>query len=263
VNLRGAVVLLTGASGGIGRETAPLLGAAGARVVLHGRREPALRATAEAVLRAGGESHVVTGDLRRPEEAPRLARSALERFGRIDALVNNAGVGRLQLVDEATDAEIEEQVETNLLGTIRVTRAVLPSLLESKGALVTVASISGRIAVPYYGYYGATKYALVGLSETWRRELAPRGVRVTTLLPAAVETEFLDKAGRDRALGRGPAGVVLPPARVARAILHALDRHPAEICLPRTHRFLTVLDQAFPGLSDRILRVLLRYPRPA
>lgn len=263
MKLPGAVVVLTGASGGIGRETARALGVSRARVVLHGRREPPLREAAEDVLRAGGESHVVTGDLRRPEDAPRLARAALERFGRVDALVNNAGVGRLQLIDEASDAEIEEQVETNLLGTVRVTRALLPALLESRGAIVTVASISGRISLPYYGYYGATKSALIGLAEAWRRELAPRGVRVTTIVPAAVETEFLDKIGRDRAFGRGPAGVVLPPARVARAIVRALERHPAEICLPRTHRFLTVLDQAFPGLSDRILRVLLRYPRPA
>ncbi|MEK7315049.1 MAG: SDR family NAD(P)-dependent oxidoreductase [Candidatus Eisenbacteria bacterium] len=263
MKLRGAVVLMTGASGGIGRATAALLGAAGARVALHGRQEPLLREAAETVLRGGGESHVVSGDLRRPEEAARAVAATLERFGRIDALVNNAGLAHFRRIDEATDAEILEQVETNLLGTIWMTRAALPALLESKGALVTVGSFAGRVAVPYYGYYSATKHAVVALSEAWRRELAPRGVRVTTVLPAAVETRFLEKAGRDRALGRGLAGIVLAPEAVARAIERALTRHPAEIYLPRLHRYLAVLNVAFPRLSDRILRGLLRYSPPA
>ncbi|HEU4725240.1 MAG TPA: SDR family NAD(P)-dependent oxidoreductase [Candidatus Eisenbacteria bacterium] len=263
MNLRGAVVLLTGASGGIGRAAAARLGAAGARVALHGRQEAALRETSEAVLRAGGESLVVPGDLRRAEDSARAVAAVMERFGRIDALVNNAGLARLKRIDEATDADIAEMIETNLLGTIGMTRAALPALLASKGALVTVGSFAGRVAVPYYGYYSATKFALVALSESWRRELTPRGVRVTTVLPAAVETSFLEKAGRERALGRGPAGIVLSPDRVAGAIVRALERHPAEIYLPRTHRLLAVLDVAFPRLSDRILRGLMRYSPPA
>ena len=263
MKLRGAVVLLTGASGGIGRTTAARLGAAGARVALHGRQEALLRETAEGVLRAGGESLVVPGDLRRPEDSARAVAATLERFGRLDALVNNAGIVHLKRVDEASEAEILELVETNLLGTIRMTRAALPALLESKGAIVTVGSFAGRVAVPYYGYYSATKYAVVALAETWRRELAPRGVRVTTVMPAAVETAFLEKAGRDRALGSGPAGIILAPDAVARAIVRALEKHPAEIYLPRTHRLLAVLDVAFPRLSDRILRGLMRYSPPA
>jgi short-subunit dehydrogenase len=263
VILRGAVVLLTGASGGIGRAAAAGLGAQGARVALHGRNEPALRESAEVVLRAGGEAHVLLGDLRRTDEGARAVASTRERFGRIDALVNNAGLAHYKRIDESTDAEIDEQVELNLLGTIRMTRAALPSLLESKGALVVMASFAGRVAVPYYGYYSATKFGLVALGEAWRRELKPRGIKVTTILPAAVETRFLEKAGRDRALGRGLAGIVLPPERVGAAVVRALERHPAEIYLPSGHRLLAILDVAFPGLSDRILRGLMRYSPPA
>ena len=260
MNLRGAAVLLTGASGGIGRATAARLGGAGARVALHGRNEAALRETAEVVLRAGGEAHVVTGDLRRPDDAARAVADARGRFGRLDALVNNAGLAYFKRLDEATEAEISEQVELNLLGSLWASRAALPALLESKGAIVTVASFAGRIGIPYYTAYAASKFGLIGAMEALRRELAPLGVRVTTVIPAAVETRFLDKAGRDRALGRGPAGVVLAPERVGSAVLRALERHPAEIYLPRTHRFLAVLNAALPGLSDRILRGLMRYP---
>ena len=264
MTLRGAVVLLTGASGGIGRAAATRLGAKGARLVLHGRNEAALRETAEAVLRAGGEAHVVLGDLRRADAAPAAVAAARERFGRLDALVANAGLGYLKTIDEATDAEIEEQVELNLLGTVRLTRAALPSLVESKGALAVVTSFAGRLAPPYYGYYSATKFALVGVAESWRRELGPRGVRVTTIIPAAVDTAFIGKAGgRGRALGSGPAGIVLAPDTVGAAVVRALERHPAEIYLPRTHRWLAVLNTAFPRLSDRILKGLMRYSPPS
>jgi len=263
VTLRGAAVLLTGASGGIGLDAATRLGAVGARVALHGRNEAALRATAEAVLRAGGESHVITGDLRRPEEATRAVAETRARFGRLDALVNNAGLAYFKRIDEASEAEIAEQVELNLLGAIWTTRAAIPALLESKGAVVTVASFAGRIGIPYYTAYAAAKFGLIGFTEALRREFAPLGLRVTTVIPAAVETRFLEKAGRDRALGRGAAGIVLDPAAVGRAILHGLERHPAEIYLPRTHRFLAVLNAAFPRLSDRVLKGLMRYPPSA
>jgi short-subunit dehydrogenase len=98
------------------------------------------------------------------------------------------------------------------------------------------------------------------MTEAWRRELASRGVRVTLVLPAAVDTPFLEKAGRDHALGRGPAGILLAADAVAAAIVRGLERHPAEIYLPRTHRFFTLLNAAFPRISDQILRSLLRYP---
>ena len=263
MTLRGAAVLLTGASGGIGRDAAARLGAAGARVALHGRNEAALRATAEAVLRGGGEAHVIVGDLRRPDDAARAVADARARFGRLDALVNNAGLGHFKRIDEASEAEITEQVELNLLGSIWTTRAAIPALLESKGAVVTVASFAGRVGIPYYTAYAASKFGLIGFMEALRREFEPLGLRVTTVIPAAVETRFLDKAGRNRALGRGPAGIVLDPATVGAAILRALERHPAEIYLPRTHRFLAVLNAAFPRLSDRILKGLMRYPPSA
>ncbi|HEU4334334.1 MAG TPA: SDR family NAD(P)-dependent oxidoreductase [Candidatus Eisenbacteria bacterium] len=261
--LRGAVVLLTGASGGIGRPTAALLGAAGARVVLFGRREDRLRHAAEETARAGGEALVVAGDVRRPEDAARAVREAVARFGRLDALVNLAGLAHFRLLEEATEEEIREQTEVNLLGTVWMTRAALPALLAARGAVVNVASMAGRIGIPYYSAYAATKFGVVGMTEAWRRELAGRGVRVSLVLPAAVETEFLDKAGRDRALGRGPAGIVLDPGTVARAIVRALERHPADVYLPRTNRLFALLDAAFPGISDRILRRLLRYPPSA
>jgi short-subunit dehydrogenase len=262
VELRGRAVLVTGASGGIGRAAALRLAEAGARVGLMARSEPVIRLLAEEIAAAGGQAAAIQGDVRSAEDGVRAVSEMERRFGGLDALVNNAGIGYLRGADEATDAEIEEMVETNLLGAIRMTRAALPRLLERPGrALVNVASFAGKVAPPYYSYYSATKFALVGLTEAWRRELGPRGLRVTLVLPAATETAFLDRAGRERALGMGPAGTILRPEQVAAGIERALRRHPPELYLPGRNRAIGIVNSAFPALSDRIVNALFRYPR--
>jgi NAD(P)-dependent dehydrogenase (short-subunit alcohol dehydrogenase family) len=260
VELRGRAVLLTGASGGIGRAAALRLAAAGARVALFARSEGPLREVAAAVAAGGGEALPIAGDVRVPDDAARAVAEATRRFGGLDALVNNAGVGYLRGVEEATEAEITEQIDINLLGACRMTRAALPALRRRPGsAIVNVASYAGRVGAPYYSYYNASKFGLAGLTEAWRRELGPQGIRVSLLIPAAVETPFLDRAGRDRALGAGPAGVVLDPALVARAVVRALERHPADVYLPWWNRWLAVLNSSFPALSDRIVNGLFGY----
>ncbi|HET9941640.1 MAG TPA: SDR family oxidoreductase [Candidatus Eisenbacteria bacterium] len=262
MELDNRAILLTGASGGIGRATALRLARLGARVGVMARGESEVRALAEEIVTAGGEAVAIQGDVRSQSDAARAVAAMVDRFGGLDALVNNAGLGYLRAVEEATDAEIEQMVETNLLGVIRMTRAALPKLLARPGsALVNVASYAGKVGAPYYSFYAATKFAVVGLTEAWRRELGPRGLKVTLLLPAAVETSFLEKAGRDRALGLGPAGTILRPEQVAAGIERALRSHPPQIYLPARNRALAMLNSALPGLSDRIVNALFRYPR--
>ena len=211
---------------------------------------------------AGGQALAIPGDVRSTVDAYRAVVETTARFGRFDALVNNAGVGYLREIAEATEDEIQEQLDVNLRGAIRMTRAALPALKARRGsAIVNVASFAGRIGAPYYSYYNASKFGLVGLTEAWRRELRPLGIRVTLLVPAAVETEFLDRAGRERALGVGPAGIVLSPERVALGIERALRRNSAEIYIPARNQWLAVLNVAAPALSDRIVNALFRYPR--
>lgn len=261
MKLDGRAVLLTGASGGIGRATALRLAKRGARVALMARSEAPLRALADEITRAGGAAIAIPGDVRVAADAPRVVAETTARFGGLDALVNGAGLGFLRAIDESTDAEIEEQIEVNLMGVIRMTRAALPALLARPGsAIVNVGSYAGRVGAPYYSYYGATKFAVNGMTESWRRELGPRGVRVTLILPAATETAWIDKAGRARAIGRGPAGTILTPDAVAHGIERALLHHPAEVYLPRRNQWLAVFNTAFPGLGDRIVNALFRYP---
>lgn len=264
MELKGRAVLLTGASGGIGRAAALRLARAGARVALFARSEKPLRDLAAEIVSAGGEAIAVPGDVRVAADSARAVAETTSRFGGIDALVNNAGVGYLRGVGEATDAEIVEQIETNLIGTCRMTRAALPALESRRGsAIVNVASLAGKIGAPYYSYYSASKFGLVGLTEGWRRELGPRGIRVSLLIPAAVETPFLDRAGRARSLGAGPAATVLQPDTVARGIMRALARHPAEIYIPGRNRLFGIFNAALPALADKIVTALYRRSGPS
>jgi len=262
VTLRGKVVLLTGATGGIGRPTTLLLALEGARLALVARGEGPLRALEAEVKALGGDVVGFPGDLRRAADCARVVAEAVRHFGGLDAVVNNAGVSILREVEEATDAEIEELIEINLLATIRVTRAALPALTAKReSAIVNVASYAARVAAPYYSYYNASKFGVAGLTEGWRRELKHRGVRVTLYLPAAVETPLLDRAPRERALGVGPAGVVLRPEEAAAAIVRSLKRHPADVYSPFWNRWLAWLNLIAPAFSDRVLNALFRYPR--
>jgi hypothetical protein len=254
--LKGRVVLLTGASGGIGRAAASLLAREGARLALHGRREEPLHDLVSEIAGLGGEAVAIPGDVRSAADAERAVTAAVARFGAIDALVSNAGIGVLRPFDRLLDSEIAEMWETNLLGAVRMTRAALPRLVERRGILLYVTSLAGRIGAPCYSGYGASKFGLIGLSEALRRELKPRGVRVVTLIPAAVEGEFLDRLDRSLALGSGPAGVILTAEEVARGIADGLRRPRPEIYLPWWNRWLATVDVAFPGASDRVMRVL-------
>jgi NAD(P)-dependent dehydrogenase (short-subunit alcohol dehydrogenase family) len=261
IPIRGRAVLLTGASGGIGRATVRVLARERARLALHGRREEALR-EAEAEARGlGAEALVVTGDIRSDADAARAVAAATGRFGALDVLVNNAGVGALRRMEERVDSEFSEQLEVNVLGAWRMTRAAVPALSARRGHVVNVASMSGRIGATHYSFYGATKFALIGMSESWRRELRPRGIRVTTLVPAAVSGSFLDRLDRGLALGAGPAGVVLRPEEVADAIARVLRRPCPDLYLPWWNRWLAAIDVALPGISDRIVSGLYRDSR--
>ena len=269
MELSGRSILLTGASGGIGRATAELLAREGANLTLFARRQAPLESLRATLESQGGGAIVVAGDVRVPADAERAVAEAVRRFGGLDALVNNAGIGYLASLTEAADRTVADLLDVNVLGTSRVTRAAYSALASrdsetSAAGAPTAApsgpSFAGKVGVPYYSFYNASKFALVGMTEAWRRELGPKGIRVSLVLPAAVETEFLDRLDRSRALGWGPAGTVLKPEEVARAIVGALRRPRPEIYVPRRNRWIGLLNASTPSLADRILNRLFRYP---
>lgn len=220
-DLTGTVVAVTGATAGIGRATARALVGEGARVVLLGRRQERLD---ELVAELGEESvATVAGDVADPGVNAALVAAAQERFGRLDSLVANAGIGAYGGIMSMSDDEIRTMDATNFLGTVWSVRAVVPTFREQSGGdVVVVSSVAGLRGGPWEAVYAGTKHAQVGLAGSLDRELREHGIRVTTICPAAVSTEFAIGAGRNE--GDEWLEHVLTPEDVADAIVTVLKQ---------------------------------------
>ena len=193
-SLQDRVVVLTGASAGIGRATAEELIAAGARVALGARRRERLDAIES---EHPGRVVAVEMDVRVPGDSQRLVAAAIELFGRIDALVANAGIGMYGGILDRTDEELTTMLDTNIAGTVWPIRAALPYMLATgRGDIVIVASVAGFRGGADEAVYAATKFAQVGLAGSLDRELREKGIRVTTIGPAGTATEFAIGSGR-------------------------------------------------------------------
>ena len=192
--LTDTVAVVTGGSAGIGRATARELLGAGARVVLGARRRDRLAAIeAEFPGRAVG----VQMDVRSPDECRALVAVAVERFGRVDSLIANAGIGMYGGILDRTDEALATMLDTNIAGTVWPIRAAVPEMLKAgRGDIVIVSSVAGFRGGADEAVYAATKFAQVGLAGALDRELREKGIRVTTIGPAGTSTEFAMGAGR-------------------------------------------------------------------
>ncbi|RJL27203.1 SDR family NAD(P)-dependent oxidoreductase [Bailinhaonella thermotolerans] len=187
------VVVITGAGSGLGRALAVSLSRRGGRLVLVGRRKERLLETADSCADPGS-CLVLPADVTDRTSAAHVVGETLRAFGRLDGLVNNAGLARLGGVEHADDAAVEAMVRTNLLAPLRLIREAVPALREAGGAVVNVGSIGGLLAVPGRAAYGAGKAGLHHLTRSLARELAPR-VRVNAVLPGAIDTGMYDELG--------------------------------------------------------------------
>lgn len=252
MRVRGAVVLVTGASSGIGAATARLCAARGARVVLAARRAAALAALAESIRAAGGQALAVPTDLGQRAAVEALVDAAVAQYGRVDVLVNNAGVGGDPALLGQADAALEQMLATNLLAPARCVQAVVPHMRrQGGGVIVNIGSVAGEVATP--GFYAATKFGLRGLSDALRRELRGDRIAVVLVAPGFIRTPMT-------------AGVRVPmpgPETVARAVLRAIERPRRRVVVPRSYAALVCLAKALPWLADLVLsRGVRLYRRP-
>jgi NADP-dependent 3-hydroxy acid dehydrogenase YdfG len=221
-DLTGTVVAVTGASSGIGAATARLLGEAGARVVLGARRVDRLQALVSQI----GEDRAlaVQLDVRSPGQCRAFVEQAVSRFGRLDSLVANAGIGIYGGIEDASDDDLTRMIEVNFSGTVWSVRAAVPQLRRQGdgGDLVLVSSVAGLRGGAEEAVYAGTKFAQVGLAGSLDRELREDGVRVTAICPAGVETEFAIGAGRTE--GDPALAAYLRPEDVAFQIVTVLEQ---------------------------------------
>ncbi|MBD2450258.1 SDR family NAD(P)-dependent oxidoreductase [Nostoc sp. FACHB-152] len=183
------VWFITGASRGFGLEIARAALAVGDQVVATVRQEATQLATS---LQNHPNLYVVQMDVTQEDQVQAAVKQGIAHFGRIDVLVNNAGFGMVTAIEEATDAEVRKQYDTNVFGLLNVTRAVLPYLRQQKsGRVINISSLFGYDAIPGWGLYGSTKFAVEGLSKGLAVELAPLGIHVTVVAPGLFSTDFL------------------------------------------------------------------------
>lgn len=253
MNLRGAAVVVTGASSGIGRATAIAFAKAGSSLVLAARREDRLSELADEISRHGGRAVPVPTDVTRTEDVAALVDATHEVFGGCDALVNNAGVPGGGPFLDASPERVDQVVRTNLLAVLSVTRAFLPSMIAAgHGHVVNVASIAGRVAVPGAAVYSAAKHGVVAFSEALDGEVAPRGVRVTAVNPGLVRTEGFPQNGV-------PGPLLVAPERVAATIVRVVRKGIApEVSVPRSAGALQALHGLAPPLFRAGVRATLR-----
>jgi NAD(P)-dependent dehydrogenase (short-subunit alcohol dehydrogenase family) len=253
-SLRDRVVVVTGASSGIGRETALLFARLGARVALVARRREVLAGVADDARAAGGRAMVAAADV----GDPRAARAAVARvrraWGRIDVLVNNAGVLKPAPVARLKATDLEAMLRVNLYGPLFMTQAALPTLLRHPGgSIVNVASLAGRRGLTPLGGYCATKFALVGLTEALRTEFDSDTLHVGVVLPGVVETPMVHGFDQGETLPDWPAALNMPAEWVAAAIALAVRFRLREVSVPPGAALMEELGALMPGATDALI----------
>ncbi|MBK1658981.1 SDR family NAD(P)-dependent oxidoreductase [Paracraurococcus ruber] len=251
----GRTFVVTGASSGLGRGAALRLGSLGGNVVLAARRAEALEEAAAQIRALGGQALAVPTDVSDPAQVDRLAQAALARFGRIDAWINNAGIGAIGRFEDIPPRDHARIVDVNLKGVIFGSHAALRQFrVQGFGTLVNVASVEGRIPVAYHASYAATKHAVIGLSGALRQELRLAGadrIQVATVLPWAVDTPYWDNTANYS--GRTPRMAMMDDAQpVADAIAAAAVRPRKEIAVGWKAEGAVLGAQFWPGLAERI-----------
>ncbi|HUY41562.1 MAG TPA: SDR family NAD(P)-dependent oxidoreductase [Candidatus Dormibacteraeota bacterium] len=254
----GRVMVVTGASSGIGRALAIAAAHAGWRVLLVARRRERLTALQEEIAAAGGSAEMLVADVCAADTPHRIVENAMRSFGRVDVVVNNAGNGANGRLLDQSDEALEAQWQTHVAAPLRISRAALPALRASRGGLVFVGSGLARVPAPYYGAYCTAKTAIRGAATQLRRELRPEGIAVTYVDPGAVDTEFSQSAGKQRERD----AIAVKPERVARAMLRGIEQRARVVNAVPAHALVAMLGEFFPRIADAAIVRFVSVPAP-
>ena len=247
----------------MGRVIADAFSQEGAKLAIVGLEQPQVEQAAEEMQSAGGDVLGLCADITRQEDVDRLFAQTLERFGRLDVLVNNAGRSMRGKVLDTTPEQFRELMELNLIALVRCTRAAVPHLLQQQGHVVNIGSLAAKSAARWVGAYPATKFAVAAYSQQLRLELGPQGLHVLLVCPGPIQRKdarlyplegLEDVPERARVPGAGVQVRAIPPQELAGAILRACQRRQPELIIPGKARLLFALSQLWPSLGDWIVQ---------
>ena len=253
----GKVVVITGASSGIGEQSAEEFAKLHADVILVSRNEEKLQEIAVRLSKYKTRVFVYACDVSKKDQVDIMGKNILEKFDTVDVLVNNAGFGIHNTVNDITIEEMESQMMTNFFGMMYCTKAFLPKMLEQRsGHIVNVASVAGSIGIPGMASYCASKFAMLGFSESLYHELKGTGVRITVVSPIMVRTNFFNH----KSFGSMPrySATSLSSKTVANAVVRAASSPRLEIVVPQFVRLAIWVKQTIPYLINPIIGGMFR-----
>lgn len=253
----GKAVIITGASSGIGLALAHAFGSEGARLVINGRDAAKLEQAAAGLRAAGIAVTALPGDVSREEDCQQLAAAALQAYGRIDVLINNAGISMRALFQDLDLKVIRQVMDINFWGTVYCTKFCLPEIIKAKGSIIAISSIAGLRGLPARTGYSASKFAVNGFIEALRTELLPTGVHVLLACPGFTASNIRNVAlaANGSAQGESPRdeGKMMTAEAVAQAIVQATLRRRRDLILTGQGKLTAFLNKWLPGLMDKMV----------
>ncbi|KAF6248179.1 alcohol dehydrogenase [Nitrosopumilus sp. b3] len=252
MNFKNKVVLITGASSGIGKESAIEFAKMGANIILVARRKDKLEQIANELKKFHVLTLICQCDVSKKDQVKEMTQSVFEKFDSIDILVNNAGFAIYGSVSDLSIQDIESQMETNYFGMVYCIKEFLPSMLKKKsGHIVNVASVAASFGLPGIASYCASKFAMLGFSEGLKHELKDTGVGITVVSPIMVRTNFFDHSSFEKMPKYSPTS--LNPKTVAKSIIKAANSSRLEIVVPSVVRGAIWMKSSFPFFINPII----------
>jgi short-subunit dehydrogenase len=252
-------MLITGASSGIGRSLAEQAATHGARLLLAARSTDKLAALADSICRRGHDAIPLTADITVAADRERVLQAATERLGGLDVLVNNAGVGSFGHFADSSEAILRQVMEVNFFAPAELIRLAVPILMNGcQPAIVNVASMCGRRGLPAWPEYSASKFALCGLTEALRGEMARFDIDVLLIVPGLTRSDLPRHLLRNDGRMKINFDEGMPPEEVARGILYALRKNKTETIVGREARTILKLHKFLPGLVDWLVKRRVR-----
>ena len=252
--LQNKVIVITGASSGIGEQVAMQVAAQGATPVLMARTEEKLQALVDKIKETyNTPCYYYVLDVSEEMEVQSVFSKVLQEVGRIDILVNNAGFGIFKTFEDASMGEVKDMFQVNVFGLVVCTKAVLPYMVnKNEGHIINIASLAGKIATPKSSAYAATKHAVLGFTNSLRMELANTDIYVTAINPGPIDTNFFEIADQSGTYVKNMGRYMLKPTYVAEQIVKSMHTKKREVNLPKWMGIGPKLYALFPGLFERV-----------